>query len=141
MPTDREVMQQALDALEEASPIMDIDAMTRQEEAIDALRTQLAKPDVPDEYRDALDRALVTIEATVDSYSSASDALNTLIDWHIAVATDPKVNGGWKLVPVEPTQDMLESGWSVDDAGFDWSVTPEIWKAMLNAAPQPESGE
>ena len=51
MPTDREVMQQALDALEEAHPIMDIDAMTRQEEAIDALRTQLAKPDVPDGWK------------------------------------------------------------------------------------------
>lgn len=45
MKTDREVLQQALDALEAASLIMDTDAMQKQEEAVKAIRAKLSEPD------------------------------------------------------------------------------------------------
>lgn len=47
---------------------------------------------------------------------------------------------GWKLVPVEPTQEMTEIGAGViDDNGGNarWSDVREAYAAMLNAAPQP----
>lgn len=52
-----------------------------------------------------------------DSYASAKAKLRSLIDWHVAVATDPAVNGGFSLQvaaagasPVEPSQ--APEGWS-----------------------------
>ena len=39
-----------------------------------------------------------------DSYASAKAKLKTLIDWHVAVATDPAVNGGLSLQPSKPSQ-------------------------------------
>lgn len=43
--------------------------------------------------------------------------------------------GGWVLVPKEPTQEMIDAGW-IDKE----DVTPrEIWIAMRNAAPPAES--
>jgi hypothetical protein len=36
-----------------------------------------------------------------DSYESARQKLNTLIQWHIDVALDPAVNGGYSLQKVE----------------------------------------
>lgn len=61
-----------------------------------------AKPG--DAYRKAVDQGRVvahlgTAEATDDD-ETAVRKLGELIDWHIAVATDPAVNGGFKLVPV-----------------------------------------
>ena len=40
---------------------------------------------------------------------------------------------GWRLVPVEPTDEMIAAGWiDKEDVG-----TEEIWQAMLAAAPAP----
>jgi hypothetical protein len=36
-----------------------------------------------------------------DTYEDAKNKLNQLISWHIDVALDPKVNGGFKLVPCD----------------------------------------
>lgn len=50
----------------------------------------------------AVDEALVVAHIGVadksDSYDTAKRKLDELIDWHIAVATDPRVNGGYRLV-------------------------------------------
>ena len=52
----------------------------------------------------AVDRELVNAHLGVanadDDVDTARRKLATLIDWHVAVATDPAVNGGFKLVPV-----------------------------------------
>lgn len=52
-----------------------------------------------------------------DSYVSAKAKLKMLIDWHVAVATDHEVNGGYQLVPVEPTKEIMEAvlGHGVDN--------------------------
>ena len=36
-----------------------------------------------------------------DTYEQAKAKLDSLIGLHVDIATDPAVNGGWKLVPVE----------------------------------------
>lgn len=55
---------------------------------IEGLRQQL----------EALDHQCVIMGTTLGSYDCTKDALNAIIDWHVAVALDPKVNGGKVLV-------------------------------------------
>ena len=50
--------------------------------------------------------------------------------WQAAQAAQPvQVPEGWKLVPVEPTPEMLTT-----QGGSVWTRR-EIWNAMLSAAP------
>lgn len=63
-----------------------------------------------------------------DSYESAKAKLKMLIDWHVSVSADSAVNGGYQLVPSEPTEAMLNAppnAWSADAL-----IT---YKAMLKA--------
>lgn len=53
---------------------------------------------------DALVISWVGVANEEDSYDVAKEKLAALIDWHIMVATDPAVNGGYKLVKVEETE-------------------------------------
>lgn len=48
----------------------------------------------------ALEHELNIIEMTTDTFASPHEALLTLIAWHAAAATDPAVNGGFSLQPV-----------------------------------------
>ena len=43
---------------------------------------------------------------------------------------------GWKLVPVEPTNTMLDNAWS--KAACHQGIARDAWRAMLNYAPTPE---
>ena len=58
-----------------------------------------------DAYLKAVDEELILTHlgtASVgDSLPEARQKLRELIDWHIAVATDERVNGGYRLVKVE----------------------------------------
>lgn len=57
----------------------------------------------------AVDRELVCVEIGVanadDSEEVASAKLRELIDWHVAVATDPTLNGGLALVSADEVKD------------------------------------
>ena len=60
-------------------------------------------PSVPDGWLRVIDEALVVAHIGVanasDTYEEARAKLDNLIGFHVDVATDPAVNGGWKLVP------------------------------------------
>jgi len=106
------------------------------------LRAALASPvqaNVPD-WKQAVDDALVTcLQCTTDSYTDPKKAINDLICWNIAVATDPRVNGGFQLVPINPTQSMLDAnGRSEFPEGKEWLERDAraTWAAMLAAAPR-----
>jgi len=43
-----------------------------------------------------MDEAVTTW--TLDSNLTAREQLQAIVDWHVEVATDPKVNGGFVLV-------------------------------------------
>ena len=55
---------------------------------------------------DEMTSAHIGIADDEDKYEQARDKLKRLISWHISVATDPAVNGGFALVPIEPTMFM-----------------------------------
>ena len=62
---------------------------------------------IPEGWLRAIDEWLVIIHQGVaeasDSYETAREKLHRGIYFEIQVATDPAVNGGWKMVPNEPT--------------------------------------
>ena len=70
-------------------------------------------PSKPEGWLRAIDEALVVAHIGVanesDTYEQAKVNLNNLICFHIDIATDPAVNGGYKLVPVAFA---LYSGWA-----------------------------
>ena len=100
-------------------------------------------PSVPDGWLRAIDEALVTTHIGVanahDTYEQAKAKLDNLIGFHVDVATDPAVNGGWKLVPIEPTSEMLGAGedtFVTTYTGTPVSAPIDVYRAMLAAAPE-----
>jgi hypothetical protein len=98
-------------------------------------------PSVPDGWLRAIDEALVTAHIggadENDTYEQAKAKLDNLIGFHTDVATDPAVNGGWKLVPIVSTHEMDYAGSSHCD-GF-LSTAQAVWDTMLAVAPEPEA--
>ena len=62
-------------------------------------------PIIPEGWLRAIDEALVVAHVGVanksDTYEQAKEKLNNLIGFHVDGATDPAVNGGYKLVSVD----------------------------------------
>lgn len=50
------------------------------------------------------------------------------------VITEPAVPTGWKLVPIEPTEEMVKAGTPHTEG--DYSLPYSLYKAMLAAAPE-----
>ena len=46
------------------------------------------------------------------TWDEARKAISELIQWHVDVATNPKVNGGYVLVN---TKTLEEEGWDMED--------------------------
>ena len=95
----------------------------------------------PDGWLRAIDEALVIAHLGVanesDTYEQAKTKLDSLVGWHIDIATDPAVNGGWKLAPIEPTQEMSEAG--VFAGGLYYDIVEAIYEAMLAVASKDKS--
>ncbi len=56
---------------------------------------------------------------------------------------DHHTSGGWKLVPVEPTEAMLTAtgkAWTPTMQEMWPMICGDIYRAMLAAAPEPDSG-
>ena len=108
----------------------------------------LAKPEVrpassvPDGWVRAVDEALVTAHIGVanaeDTYEQAKAKLDNLIGFHVDVATDPAVNGGWKLVPIEPTETFYQCFSAYDGTAysnpFDYDEFVKDWRAAIAKA-------
>ena len=97
----------------------------------------------PSGWLRAIDEALVATHLGVanagDTYEQAKAKLDSLIGFHVDVATDPAVNGGWKLVPIEPTMKMVRACASASRAYMQeyGGNSPQVmWAAMLAAAPE-----
>ena len=89
------LLKQALDALLCCSPDSKVSAAL-QTKTVKDLRAELAHPDP---WREAIDAELVCLHlGTVDSFHSANEALDALINWHIATALDPEVSAAAKLL-------------------------------------------
>ena len=98
----------------------------------------------PSGWLRAIDEALVATHLGVanagDTYEQAKAKLDSLIGVHVDVATDPAVNGGWKLMPVEPTEEVYQCFSAYDGTSysnpFDRDEFLKDWRAALAAAPE-----
>jgi len=101
-------------------------------------------PSVPDGWLRAIDEALVVanigVASTDDTYEQAKAKLDNLIGFHVDVATDPAVNGGWKLVPTNPTETFYQCFSAYDGTSysnpFDYDDFVKDWREALAAAPE-----
>ena len=104
----------------------------------DAAIARMRTKSVPEGWLRAIDEALVTAHIGVanahDTYEQAKAKLDNLIGFHTDVATDPAVNGGWKLMPAVSTCEMDIAGASHCDGYL--SVAAAVWDAMFAAAPE-----
>lgn len=102
-------------------------------------------PSVPDGWLRAVDEALVTAHIGVanaeDTYEQAKAKLDNLIGFHVDVATDPAVNGGWKLMPAEPTREIYKCFAAYDGSSysnpFDFDDFREDYLAAINSTGLP----
>lgn len=99
-------------------------------------------PIIPEGWLHAIDEALVVAHIGVananDTYEQAKAKLDNLIGLHVDVATDPAVNGGWKLVPVEPTKKMIKACTYM--LAYEGNSPQYIWAALLAAvSPEPRA--
>ena len=100
-------------------------------------------PSIPEGWLRAIDEALIVAHIGManadDTYAQAKSKLDTLIGLHVDIATDPAVNGGWKLVPTAESRHpgihkMLNALHAVDNTpgASEW----ESYAAFLAAAPE-----
>ena len=96
-------------------------------------------PSVPDGWIRAIDEALVVTHLGVanasDTYEQAKAKLESLLGFHVDVATDPAVNGGWKLVPRPPTPTMVKAGLESSHV-LNVHRVLACYDAMIDAAPE-----
>ena len=98
----------------------------------------------PSGWLRAIDEALIVAHIGVanesDTYEQAKSKLDNLIGFHVDVATDPAVNGGWKLVPIEPTETFYQCFSAYDGTSysnpFDYDDFVKAWREALAAVPE-----
>ena len=94
---------------------------------------------IPEGWLRAVDEALVTAHIGVanesDTYEQAKVKLNNLICFHADIASNPAVNGGYKLMPIEPTHETLMDIVGVVTAPLSFREVRAIYDAML-ASPE-----
>jgi hypothetical protein len=64
------------------------------QEYIDRLHEWL---DEAQEWEQAVDDELTQLQMTTDTFPDPRTAIKALLDWHVQVAVDPAVNGGYRL--------------------------------------------
>lgn len=102
---------------------------------------------IPDGWLRAIDEALVVAHIGVanesDTFEQAREKLDNLIGFHVDIATDPAVNGGWKLMPIEPTKEIYECFAAYDGTSyskpFDFDDFSVDYGFALAAAPEAKS--
>jgi hypothetical protein len=124
---------------------------TRKGEVVFVWNTEMPKPYAPGQYPRIGNQCGWT--ASTDQYDftpataqEASEAVEAIIEaLHdrpaaSRAAQSPVVAPGWKLVPVEPTIEMMDGAFdniSLSDAHTTYGVTEHVWAFMLAAAPLP----
>lgn len=131
-----EVMRQALEELEaDDSKLWPREKRTN---AITTLRAAIEAAEKQEpvawmgEYNinDIRDHYTVVMRHKTD-FSSMPDRVRPLY-----THPQPAIPEGWQLVPVEPTEAMLDAGEMIDGDGVTYV---DLFKAMLPAAPKPEN--
>ncbi len=85
-----------------------------------------------------------------DTWEGTAEAVRECTRAGIAAAlTAIEASGRWRIVPVEPTSEMIKAGNDYDSAGHSWGLpktkhglgeyiynSDGVWSAMLSASPK-----
>ncbi len=110
-----------------------------------ALAAKRAEPDyyiLRLEYDDAWGGEILfsTYETELEAIKSKSDHGGEIIPAYTTPQLNsPEIPEGWKLVPIEPTRQMMSQG-HFAMGGTDRGKFMRIYQAMLAAAPEKENG-
>ena len=124
------VLAQALDALENDAMQRTFAGGVRISNAAIALRAALAEPAAP--QSEAVHEARPATEDDMKVYQAIAD------NYYRTAA--PSVPAGWRLVPVEPTDDMLHAAMEVNPRLTEYEVR-QAYSNAIDAAPEAPSGK
>lgn len=96
--------------------------------------TQNVKDDIISDLQSQFDTEGITEYASGDALIRLSDAIAAVEDNFALAQPSPSIPDGWKLVTIEPTEEMYNAGANHCD-GY-WSTAQAVWDAMLAAAPE-----
>ncbi|TCW00442.1 hypothetical protein [Biostraticola tofi] len=103
---------------------------------------------VPDEFLDADQNEKGLFELSEDCMCRLAVALAQQSKGRVIPPAEIRVPDGWKLVPAEPTDEMIAAAMDCDDVSFDkdddslfYVHHNSIYTAMLAAAPSPIASE
>ena len=115
----------------------------------DAAIAGMRPKSVPDGWLRAIDEALVTAHIGVanahDTYEQAKAKLDNLIRFHVDVATDPAVNGGFKLMLDGWEANLLIVEHAMRMNNWDWNsntsddLKRSAYKIISNLLAAPEA--
>lgn len=127
-----QAMKMALTALKEAQKsLSNLGELLRNNMAQEELRTAI----------EAAEKQEPVTKCTDDDkwnckYCNKTNTCEALQDKRNYATPQPAIPAGMVLVPVEPTQEMLDAGEMIDGDGATYV---DLFKAMLAAAPKPEN--
>lgn len=131
-----------LDRLSAPVGVKKIEHIKGIEEALKILNTV---PKTDGEVEDALEDELEFVEMyEMNPYEKLEEVSAAYLELqnadHIADVVKMVVPDGYKLIPIEPTEEMLEKGWDEYNTGC-FAPLSRAYKAMLSAAPTPAPTE
>jgi len=99
------------------------------EEMASASEEKRAYLQIEIDEEEAEERNLTIIIVALRAFAKSMDA-------------EPVVPPGWRLVPIEPTEAMIEAHFAAHAAAAPvFADVPDIWRSMLAASPQPQPTE
>ena len=134
-----DVLKQALDALEAYSPLpVEGGWFKRHHKAITNLRAAIEQMKAEDLLIDSGKQNWKGMSGAVawhliERHADGWPAVGAMMEEWLAANTAPVAPTGWKLVPAEPTEEMLKAGYFEPTR-----ANSAIYKSMLAAAPEYE---
>lgn len=89
------------------------------------------------EVRKAIESALADVhieDGTIYWFERIVEEVTTAV---MSTRRAPVVPQGWVLVPEEASSDMVNAGEDAFCGTYDYAMIPDVYAAMLSAAPQP----
>ena len=107
----------------------------------------MTKPDALDE-RELFEawfvrhRGAGSLQLTADGFYASVGTQDDWEVWQAGRASMPAIPPGWQLVPIEPTEEMLDDDKEAQRFGSpSYRAALLVYRAMLKAAPTPPQGE
>lgn len=119
------------------SEIAESETQTNSQGFLDGSNHIIDASKMVDDADEALRKELDLVGLDMGAYSSPKEAVAALIDWHVSIAIDPRINGGWRLVPDQLNNEMAQALRLGSRKDYPSDLLCEVrYTALLAAAPK-----